>query len=384
MASMIESAWAFLLANFSDFQLTSLGGFIVHESAFFLSGIPFILFERAGWFGKYKIQKKTNAPEAQQKCITRLLMFHFCVNLPILIVTYPLFKFMGMRSTLPLPSWYFLALCIPSFKSNKTIKPSCEPRIACLGYGYQNRITEWEKYKLYGQLWLLSCDSCPTWTSRALEYRCGKSWWLKVLKQDKSKLQILLLCRKVVSTHVLFYFILEDFVFYWGHRVLHTKWLYKHVHSVHHEYVNYLNSSSFTFSPMKVTTSVCYTRYATPFGLTSEYAHPAEILFLGFATVIGPAITGPHLITLYLWISLRILETVEAHSGYHFPWSPSNFLPLYGGSDFHDYHHRLLYTKSGNYSSTFVYMDWLFGTDKGYRKLKMLKEQECKAEGKAM
>ncbi|GAB2280295.1 hypothetical protein Dimus_014936 [Dionaea muscipula] len=23
-----------------------------------------------------------------------------------------------------------------------------------------------------------------------------------------------------------------------------------------------------------------------------------------------------------------------------------------------DYHHRLLYTKSGNYSSTFVYMDW--------------------------
>ncbi|XP_019070040.1 4-methylsterol oxidase isoform X1 [Solanum lycopersicum] len=254
----------FLLANFSDFQLTSLGGFIVHESAFFLSGIPFILFEKAGWFGKYKIQKKTNTPEAQQKCITRLLIFHFCVNLPILIVTYPLFKFMGMRSTLPLPSW------------------------------------------------------------------------------------------KVVSTQVLFYFILEDFVFYWGHRVLHTKWLYKHVHSVHHE-------------------------YATPFGLTSEYAHPAEILFLGFATVIGPAITGPHLITLYLWISLRILETVEAHSGYHFPWSPSNFLPLYGGSDFHDYHHRLLYTKSGNYSSTFVYMDWLFGTDKGYRKLKMLKEQEGKA-----
>lgn len=46
----------FLLANFSDFQLTSLGGFIVHESAFFLSGIPFILFEKAGWFGKYKIQ----------------------------------------------------------------------------------------------------------------------------------------------------------------------------------------------------------------------------------------------------------------------------------------------------------------------------------------
>lgn len=72
-------------------------------------------------------------------------------------------------------------------------------------------------------------------------------------------------------------------------------------------------------------------RYATPFGLTSEYAHPAEILFLGFATIIGPAITGPHLMTLWLWMVLRVLETVEAHCGYHFPWSLSNFLPLYGG-----------------------------------------------------
>lgn len=72
-------------------------------------------------------------------------------------------------------------------------------------------------------------------------------------------------------------------------------------------------------------------RYATPFGLTSEYAHPAEILFLGFATVVGPALTGPHLFTLWLWVILRVLETVDAHSGYDFPWSPSNFLPLYGG-----------------------------------------------------
>ncbi|KAH0997414.1 hypothetical protein GBA52_021278 [Prunus armeniaca] len=125
-------------------------------------------------------------------------------------------------------------------------------------------------------------------------------------------------------------------------------------------------------------------RYATPFGLTSEYAHPAEILFLGFATIIGPAITGPHLITLWLWMVLRVLETVEAHCGYHFPWSLSNFLPVYGGADFHDYHHRLLYTKSGNYSSTFVYMDRIFGTDTGYRKLKALKKTGVEDDGKEM
>ncbi|MED6143634.1 Methylsterol monooxygenase 2-2 [Stylosanthes scabra] len=261
MASLIESSWQYLITHFSDFQLACLGSFFIHESVFFLSGFPFIWLERSGWLTKYKIQAKINSPSSQGRCIMRLLLYHFGVNLPVMLFSYPVFRYMGMRSSLPLPSW------------------------------------------------------------------------------------------KVVLAQIIFYFILEDFVFYWGHRVLHTKWLYKHVHSVHHE-------------------------YATPFGLTSEYAHPAEILFLGFATIVGPALTGPHLITLWLWMVLRVLETVEAHCGYHFPWSPSNFLPLYGGSDFHDYHHRLLYTKSGNYSSTFTYMDRIFGTDIGYRKLKASKSAE--------
>ncbi|XP_010931225.1 very-long-chain aldehyde decarbonylase GL1-8 isoform X1 [Elaeis guineensis] len=259
-SSLLESGWLYLITNFSEFQLATVGTFIIHESVFFLSGLPSIYFERSGLFSKYKIQKKNNTLDAQEKCILRLILYHVCVNLPVMILSYPTFRYMGLKSSLPLPPW------------------------------------------------------------------------------------------SVVLSQILFYFILEDFVFYWGHRLLHTKWLYKHVHSVHHE-------------------------YATPFGFTSEYAHPAEILFLGFATIIGPALTGPHLFTLWLWMVLRVLETVEAHSGYHFPWSPSKFLPLYGGAEFHDYHHRVLYTKSGNYSSTFIYMDWLFGTDKGYRKLKSLEEE---------
>lgn len=83
-------------------------------------------------------------------------------------------------------------------------------------------------------------------------------------------------------------------------------------------------------NPFRLLLSVC-PRYATPFGLTSEYAHPAEILFLGFATILGPALTGPHLLTLWIWMSVRVLETVEAHSGFDFPWSPSHFIPFYGG-----------------------------------------------------
>ncbi|KMZ66697.1 C-4 methylsterol oxidase [Zostera marina] len=257
MSSPIEVGWKYLITHFSHFQLASIGSFILHESVFFLSGLPFLFLEKAGLLRKYKIQSKSNSAEAHQNCILKLLLFHFGVNLPVMLFSYPIFKYMGLTASLPLPSW------------------------------------------------------------------------------------------NVVLSQLLFYFILEDFVFYWGHRALHTKWLYKHVHSVHHE-------------------------YATPFGLTSEYAHPAEILFLGFATILGPALTGPHLFTLWLWMVVRVMETVEAHCGYDFPWSPSKFIPLYGGAEFHDYHHRVLYTKSGNYSSTFTYMDWLFGTDKGFWKQKCL------------
>ncbi|WZZ40782.1 hypothetical protein YC2023_037041 [Brassica napus] len=32
-------------------------------------------------------------------------------------------------------------------------------------------------------------------------------------------------CRKVVCAKIFFYFIIEDFVFYWGHTILPTKWL---------------------------------------------------------------------------------------------------------------------------------------------------------------
>ncbi|KAJ0021166.1 hypothetical protein Pint_32655 [Pistacia integerrima] len=107
MASIVESAWQYLITHFNDFQLACLGSFFLHESVFFLSGLPFIYLERAGWLNKYKIQTKNNSPAAQEKCITRLLLYHFGVNLPVMILSYPVFKFMGMRSSLPLPSWYF-------------------------------------------------------------------------------------------------------------------------------------------------------------------------------------------------------------------------------------------------------------------------------------
>ncbi len=37
--------------------------------------------------------------------------------------------------------------------------------------------------------------------------------------------------------------------------------------------------------------------------------------------------------------------------------------PVYTGARFHDFHH---YNFNGNYASSFVWWDWIFGTNKQY------------------
>ena len=104
-------------------------------------------------------------------------------------------------------------------------------------------------------------------------------------------------------------FVLEDTWHYWFHRGLHYGVFYKYIHKQHH-------------------------RYAAPFGLAAEYAHPVEVALLGLGTVGIPIvwclITGNlHLFTVSIWIILRLFQAVDAHSGYEFPWSLHNFLPFW-------------------------------------------------------
>lgn len=159
----------------------------------------------------------------------------------------------------------------------------------------------------------------------------------------------------VVAAQLVFFFVLEDCLFYFGHRALHTPWLYRNVHAVHHT-------------------------HSAPFGAAAEYAHPAEVLFLGASTIVPPLLVGPHLFTLFCYLFLRGLQTVECHSGYDLPWSPNKWIPGYGGARFHDHHHRI---HSGNLSSTFVWMDWLAGTDAAYRDWERKQAKKAAAEARA-
>lgn len=162
------------------------------------------------------------------------------------------------------------------------------------------------------------------------------------------------------------FFVCEDFWHYSAHRLLHYGWFYKHIHKQHH-------------------------RYAAPFGLTAEYAHPIEVMSLGFGTVGFPiiyawiAMRNPslnlpslHLFTLSLWVTLRLFQAVDSHSGYDFPWSLHKFLPFWAGADHHDDHHHYFI---GNYASSFRWLDYFLQTECGdsakeYREKRMKRRAE--------
>jgi len=132
-----------------------------------------------------------------------------------------------------------------------------------------------------------------------------------------------------------FCIIMEDVGQYWFHKWLHTPYLYKKIHKLHH-------------------------KYSAPFGLAAAYAHPLEVLILAIPTFLGPVILQCHIFVFFSFVLFRQLDAVGTHCGYDLPhlFDP---LPYYGGTKMHDFHHKNFIW---NYSSRFDFMDRWFGTYK--------------------
>ena len=137
---------------------------------------------------------------------------------------------------------------------------------------------------------------------------------------------------------VIFAFVIDDVFFYFYHRWLHeNKYMLKTVHSIHH-------------------------RATKPFPLEYLYAHPIEWMlgmigaFLGFAILF--IFMPVNIYAFWIFGGLRNLHEIHIHSDLELPVSSK--IPLLSKTKHHDDHHAKL---TGNYSSTFVWMDRLFKTN---------------------
>jgi methylsterol monooxygenase len=106
--------------------------------------------------------------------------------------------------------------------------------------------------------------------------------------------------------------LVNEILFYYSHRLLHTKLFYKKIHKMHHEF-KYPNS------------------------LTALYCNPIEFLFSNLLPfTAGFLIFNTNAYFILLWIICACLGTQEHHSGYRYPC----IFEIDHNPNFHDYHHK--------------------------------------------
>ncbi|GFT45974.1 fatty acid hydroxylase domain-containing protein 2 [Nephila pilipes] len=130
------------------------------------------------------------------------------------------------------------------------------------------------------------------------------------------------------------YLLIEEFIFYYGHRLLHHPRLYKYIHKRHHE-------------------------WTAPIAITALYCHPIEHCLCNLLpTSLGPLLLGSHMFTAWIWYSVALINTLNSHSGYHFP--------LCFSAEAHDFHHLKFNQNFG----VLGILDFFHGTNSAFRNTK--------------
>ena len=125
--------------------------------------------------------------------------------------------------------------------------------------------------------------------------------------------------------------LVEEALFYYMHRALHSPRLYGRVHKQHHE-------------------------WTAPIAVATNYCSPLEHLLSNLIPALaGPLLCGSHLSVIWVWQAIATLTSVNTHSGYHLPFMPS--------PEAHDFHHLRFNVNFG----VLGLLDWLHGTDGPFR-----------------
>ena len=143
-----------------------------------------------------------------------------------------------------------------------------------------------------------------------------------------------------IITHFVVMFLIAEFLFYHIHYLLHRPFFFKYIHKTHHDELNSISLSSYNHNIIEHLLSGLFTMYA------------------------GHLVMGSHIKVFKYWLSGVTLVTIIFHCGVH--------LPLLFSNEFHDYHHL----KYNQCYGVFGLFDYLYGTDKEYRKSKQYKRQK--------
>lgn len=143
-----------------------------------------------------------------------------------------------------------------------------------------------------------------------------------------------------IVTHFVANFLIAEFLFYHIHILFHKPFLFKYIHKTHHDELNSISLSSYN-------------------------NHVVEHLFSGLFTMYaGHLVMGSHIKVFKYWLIGVTLVTIIFHCGVH--------LPLLFPNEFHDYHHL----KYNQCYGVFGLFDYIYGTDKEYRKSKQYQRQK--------
>jgi sterol desaturase/sphingolipid hydroxylase (fatty acid hydroxylase superfamily) len=120
--------------------------------------------------------------------------------------------------------------------------------------------------------------------------------------------------------------LVREVLFYYAHRILHTRSLYTAIHKVHH-------------------------RFTAPISFAAQYAHPIEHIVANTLPIaLPPMLLRSHILTMWAFLACQLVETGTVHSGFDF---------FRGAARKHDRHHE----RFNVYFGGLGLLDWIHGTD---------------------
>lgn len=111
-----------------------------------------------------------------------------------------------------------------------------------------------------------------------------------IVDMNVATTQMTLTSHLLVVPYLALFFFIQSALFYLFHRILHLKWFFKHIHSLHHQHI-------------------------TDGWWTAFYVHPIELLMVLFT------FQAPKLVSLFQPIPITLLTFWNATSSLHFMFS---------------------------------------------------------------